>query len=76
MVGLEGGIVLFWFWSSFGLLFLIYFFEIVFVKMGCGISKVIGFVEVENNFDFSWRNIIVNKFDVVVEIGKGVKKID
>lgn len=44
--------------------------------MGCGISKVIGFVEVENNFDFSWRNMIVNKFDVVVEIGKGVKKID
>lgn len=44
--------------------------------MGCGISKVTGFAEVENNFDFSRRNTIVNKPDVVVEIGKGVKKID
>lgn len=45
--------------------------------MGCGISM---FKENEENegfkFDFSWWNMIVEKLNVVVEIGKGVKKID
>lgn len=45
--------------------------------MGCGMSSV---KEREDNegfkFDFSRRNTIVERPNVVVEIGKGVKKID
>lgn len=45
--------------------------------MGCGISIFKDKEDKEGfKFDFSWCNIIVEKLNVVVEIGKGVKKID
>lgn len=46
-------------------------------KMGCGISTPKDKEDKEGSkFDFSRRNTIVEKPNVVVEIGKGVKKID
>lgn len=45
--------------------------------MGCGNSTEKGNNESEGSkFDFSRRNTIIEKPNVVVEIGKGVKKID
>lgn len=45
--------------------------------MGCGTSTAKDKEENEGSkFDFSRRNTIVEKPNVVVEIGKGVKKID
>ena len=48
-----------------------------FTEMGCGTSTAKDNEENEGNkFDFSRRNTIVQRPNVVVEIGKGVKKID
>lgn len=48
-----------------------------FTEMGCGISTAKDNEENEvSKFDFSRRNTIVQRRNVVVEIGKGVKKID
>ena len=45
--------------------------------MGCGNSTEKGNNENEGSkFDFSRRNTIIEKPNVVVEIGKGVQKID
>lgn len=45
--------------------------------MGCGTSTPKDKEDKEGSkFDFSRRNTIVEKPNVVVEIGKGVKKID
>ena len=48
-----------------------------FTEMGCGISAAKDNEENEGSkFDFSRRNTIVERPNVVVQIGKGVKKID
>lgn len=44
--------------------------------MGCGVSNIAGTAEGENLFDFSRRNTIVDKPNVPVQIGEGVRKID
>ena len=63
-------------WSE-GLLEVIDLTGAFFTEMGCGTSTAKGNEENEGNkFDFSRRNTIVQRPNVVVEIGKGVKKID
>lgn len=48
-----------------------------FGEMGCGTSTAKDNDDNEGSkFDFSRRNTIVERPSVVVEIGKGVKKID
>lgn len=48
-----------------------------FTEMGCGTSTAKDNEENESSkFDFSRRNTIVQRPNVFVEIGKGVKKID
>lgn len=55
---------------------LLTFLAVTSTEMGCGVSNIAGTAEGENLFDFSRRNTIVDKPNVSVQIGEGVRKID
>ena len=56
--------------------YFLYFPAVTFIEMGCGVSNIADNAERENLFDFSRRNTMIDKPNVSVQIGKGVKKID